>query len=132
MNESQWTPKVGDLVRTPHDAIGVVVRRSTAFSKSVFTVVLDEDRWDAYRLSDLEPAELGKSYAQKHVRMVAEAVRQWREEHPPAAADSELARLRAFVAKVTALELDAMSPIDALSELYELRRDAAAALKGDK
>lgn len=37
--------------------------------------------------------------------------------------------LRAFVADIAALELDALSPIDALSKLYELQRQARAVVK---
>lgn len=42
---------------------------------------------------------------------------------------AEVKRLRAFVTDIAALELDALSPIDALSKLYELQRQARAVVK---
>jgi hypothetical protein len=43
---------------------------------------------------------------------------------------AEVKRLRPFVTDIAALDLTTLSPIDALSKLYELQRQARAVVKG--
>lgn len=141
MSAKEQQFKIGDKVRVRHDvldSVGISKMRAREFESHDWTGVVESHHSrrvfpyrvrvsdDDYGYDDFLTSELLLVTASTaNTDGLASGVNATEEA-------GELARLRALVAKVAALELDAISPVDALSELYELRRDAAAALKGDK